>query len=786
MVKKCSNLVREYLSKIKGCGIYNRYPNISDRAAWDSLSDEVRTKLIKAGEEAGKEPWTQLFISDFLEFSKSGNRVRFEDKYFPRRRKLNKLVMAECVENKGRFLDDILDGLYLILEETTWCLPPHNSYERDAVQETLPDVTRQIIDLFQAESGAEVAFTEYLLRPVFEKISPYISIYVNERLKERIFEPYNNVHFWWMGDGVQTMCNWTPWIVQNVLLCALTRPKEVLGDGGCGPFLEKAAKSIDYFLDEYGEDGGCNEGAQYYSHAGLCLFGCLELIDGATDGSRSVFGGSSEKIKNDDNTCFHRIYQEKKIRNIANFIVKMYVGGGYYVNFADCSALPGKRTAREFLFGKAIGDEVLASFAAADFRTESDSQKLISEEINLFYHVMQAFAYDEMMAYPESKVLPEDSWYESMGLMVARDQIYTLAAKAGNNGDSHNHNDVGSFTIYKNGAPFVIDLGVGTYTKKTFSDRRYELWTMQSQFHNVPTFVDMEHMSAVQQSSQVQGNDLQSLQSQVNDVQSLHSRVNRRQLDGRQSLQSQEDNQQSLQALLESLGADPAQDAYNSAIIMQKDGTEYGASDVSCILCTNTGDECGNAVSSLKMDICGAYGENIDAQANKNANDPQVDTSENDSQANVSENDSQANTSEYAPRNSLDKYTGSGHISGIGSYIREVALHKGHGIIVHDTYCGQKPFMMSIMTYEKPELTDLEAIGSDRASLAHQASNITTYKTIKVGNIGKIRVSGPITSLRIQEYPITDDRLATAWKHSVYRILMGFEEGASDLKLEFI
>ena len=120
-------IVSDALGSALGCGIYNKYPDISDRAHWDYLSDELKSNLIKAGEEAKKEPWTQLLISDFREFSKTGNRVRFEDKYFPRRRKLNKLIMAECVQNEGKFLDDILDGLYLILEETTWCLPPHTA-----------------------------------------------------------------------------------------------------------------------------------------------------------------------------------------------------------------------------------------------------------------------------------------------------------------------------------------------------------------------------------------------------------------------------------------------------------------------------------------------------------------------------------------------------------------------------------------------------------------------------------------------------------------------------------
>ncbi len=466
------NIVKDYLSKTSGCGVYAGYPNISDRDKWEALPSELSTALVQKGEEALKEPWSELLISDFREFSKSGNRVRFENKYFPRRRKLNNLVMAECVENKGRFVDAILDGLYLILEESTWCLPPHNSYIRDAKQEPMPDVTRPIIDLFDAESGAEVAFCEYLLRPVFEKISPFISTYVNEILDKRIFEPYLNKHFWWMGDGKEPMCNWTPWCTQNVLICALTRPSDFFDEATRRTFLEKAAISCDYFLDEYGEDGCCNEGAQYYSHAGLCLFGCLELILGAT------------------NEAFSGVYSEKLIRNIANYIVKMHVSGDTYINFADCSAHPGRRGAREYLFGKRTADRSLAGFAAGDFCSESMDERLILEEINLFYHVIQAFTYREMTENTESVIRCEDSWFESTGLMVARDDCYTLAAKAGNNADSHNHNDVGSYTIYKNGRPFVIDLGVGTYTEKTFSDRRYEIWTMQSKYHNLPTFCD--------------------------------------------------------------------------------------------------------------------------------------------------------------------------------------------------------------------------------------------------------------------------------------------------------
>ncbi len=641
-----SNLVKDYAKRIVSVRPYNRYPDISDRKAWEGLDDELKKTLIYEGVQSRKQPWSQLLISDFTEFSRTGNRVQFEDKYFQRRRKLNSLVMAECVENKGRFLKDILDGLYLILEETTWCLPPHNSYERDAKQETMPDVTRPIIDLFDAESAAEVAFCEYLLRPVFAKESPFISTYVNERLWDRIFLPYENRHFWWMGNGEELMCNWTPWCTQNVLISALTRPEGFFTEKELHEFVEKAAASCDYFLDEYGEDGGCNEGAQYYSHAALCLFGCLELIDGAADSPE-----------------FARVYSETKIRNIANFIVKMHVSGDYYVNFADCSPLAGKRSAREFLFGKAVRDAALSEFAAKDYRSADTKGRLLSEEINLFYHVMQAFAAKDMLECEDSGAAAEDSYFDSMGLMVARDSVYTLAAKAGDNGDSHNHNDVGSFTLYKNGEPFIIDLGVGTYTRKTFSKERYELWTMQSQFHNVPTFA-------------------------ISDIWDI-------------------------------LGKDPAKDANNPDIILQKDGKEYGASRVNCILNRNDGALDGKAVSSLSMDMSGAYA--------------------------------------LPESEALKDF----------SYLRTISLIKGQGVIVKDEYTGHLPVYMSFMTYEKPKI--IEA-----------CAGVTR---IKVGDIGSIEISGCTEKTMVMAFAITDQRLAAAWKHSVYRILTELDKDAQ--KYEF-
>jgi hypothetical protein len=53
-------------------------------------------------------------------------------------------------------------------------------------------------------------------------------------------------------------------------------------------------------------------------------------------------------------------------------------------------------------------------------------------------------------------------------------------------------NKPGNFIMYADGKPVLIDLGIETYTAKTFSSRRYEIWTMQSGFHNLPTINGVE------------------------------------------------------------------------------------------------------------------------------------------------------------------------------------------------------------------------------------------------------------------------------------------------------
>ena len=154
-------------------------------------------------------------------------------------------------------------------------------------------------------------------------------------------------------------------------------------------------------------------------------------------------------------------------------------------------------------YGKRIGDEKMAAFGAwlaqsADLlkigaRTEKDiSPSLGSGLLTLF----------GLKDLPENAAQPplvRDVFLNEIEVMVARDregssQGLYLAAKGGHNAESHNHNDIGNFVTYIDGKPVIIDVGVETYSRKTFSPQRYEIWTMQSGYTSAAD--DQRHNAA--------------------------------------------------------------------------------------------------------------------------------------------------------------------------------------------------------------------------------------------------------------------------------------------------
>ncbi len=470
-----STTAQNFSKKGKALKPFHPFPNPGSRTDYENLPEQLKTRILQEGERYLSYSYPCIKATDFMAFKRTGNRVNFEDIYFARRHALNSLVLAECIEYKGRFLDNIINGIFAVCEESAWQLPAHNSYIRDTTQLILPDIQKPVLDLFSCETGSLLSCIYYLLKDSLDQISPLICERILHELNLRIIKPYLSEHFWWMGNGDEIMCNWTPWCTQNILLTTFFCPFDEVTQNSV---FQKASLSLDYFLKDYGDDGCCNEGAQYYRHAGLCLFNAMSILNDISFG------------------FFENLFQWQKIKNIAAYILNVHVDDKYYFNFADCSPIAGRAGVREFLFGLKTDQPNLSLFAAKDFK--SSEMELYSDEvnqINLFYRCQTIFHYEEIMDYDTNHPISyKDTFYPSVGLFLTRSSSFCLAIKAGCNADSHNHNDTGSFTLYKDGKPMFVDIGVESYTAKTFSPKRYEIWTMQSGYHNLPNIEGTDQM----------------------------------------------------------------------------------------------------------------------------------------------------------------------------------------------------------------------------------------------------------------------------------------------------
>ena len=437
------------------------------RDAIQHIPGKVRKDIIATAEKEAEGGFPYLPLSLYRDFSITGSRDGYQKPYFQKRKLLSDLVIAEAIEGKGRFIPLIEDGIWSLLSEPVWTIPAHNTYIRDAEQPDTPLIERPILDLVQCETGEILSLTASILA---DSLSPILRQDIEHALRTRILEPYITDHFWWMGnDG--PLNNWAPWCTQNVLLSVLTLP---LSEKEERKVLKTAVSTLDQYISSFPEDGGCDEGASYYHAAALALWGALHVIALSTG-------------------CdMHDVFADGKIKAMAEYIEKVHVSGDIYLNFADCSPKAGHLTAREYLFGKAVGSQALMHHAALD----ADNDWRESEnDYNLFDKYIALSSWDEIREEAARKIdieKPRFTMFSGTGLAIYRQDGITFAIKGGHNGESHNHNDAGSIILYKGKKPCLIDIGVETYTKTTFSKDRYTLLPMRSSYHNVVNFPPLE------------------------------------------------------------------------------------------------------------------------------------------------------------------------------------------------------------------------------------------------------------------------------------------------------
>lgn len=430
------------------------YPAGGGAAFWKSLREApdagAELEAIRAeGERLLTSPAEELTYSRFSLFAVQGSRLEYERVYFEKRRRLNTFAFLSLLEPESEAYEAALwDAVWAICSEFTWCLPAHVDGKRP-VSET--------IDLFAAETGFALAELSLLFAG---RLPELLRVRVAELVEERLFRPFleQGPYHW-----EELTNNWSAVCAGSIGSAALLLMQDKRDHSRMARILERTERSMSFYLQGFGEDGACPEGLGYWNYGFGYFVYYADLLLKRTQGQRDWF-------------------REDKVRRIAGFQQKSFLGGRLVANFSDTqphgSVQPGLS---HYLAERYAEVEAPPAALHADYREDHCSR---------WAPALRNLIWRDRAASRAAEWRNGDFVFEDAGWLISRFNAaggtFGFAAKGGHNGESHNHNDLGHFMLAGGGDFFLCDLGCGEYTRDYFGEARYGYDCNGSQGHSVP------------------------------------------------------------------------------------------------------------------------------------------------------------------------------------------------------------------------------------------------------------------------------------------------------------
>lgn len=378
-------------------------------------------------------PVPQLTREDFDEYARTGRRVGYERKYFARRTMLRDFALMTLL-GRGEAVGRLEKIITAVCAERTWTLPAHASEDENAV------------DLFAAETAQSLTEIVSLTRG---KLKTDVAEQAISEVKRRVLTPYLTRREPYNWENARS--NWCAVCGGCVGMTALYLIEDADDAREAVSGLESVFES---YAESFSDDGACLEGLYYWGYGMTYLTAFLELY---RERAGADFPVNTEKLA-----------------KMAAFAGKCAVKDGITVSFSDdfergriYSGLSSSLTER---FGAPpVPSEYLAPFSGDDCGRWCRAVRDIA-----WYSASEGGETETV------SVMNGAQW------AVMRGNTLSLAFKGGTNGEPHNHNDIGSFTVVKNGDVILCDLGAGEYTREYFSDDRYGVFCCSSFGHSVP------------------------------------------------------------------------------------------------------------------------------------------------------------------------------------------------------------------------------------------------------------------------------------------------------------
>lgn len=379
-----------------------------------------------------------LNYSDFKSYYIDGNRVRFQNGYFDKRKRLMVLQILSIAENK--YIPELEEILAAICDEFSWVVSAHNYVESEGCF----DYT--MIDLFSAETAMYLAETVYVFG---DKLSKDIRQRVYTSIKTKIIGNYERRNFWWETSKY----NWSA-----VCSCGIGLAYLYLFPERFNLVKHRLLSSFECYLKGLGSEGYCEEGYSYWVY-GFGFFSVfydvyLQLVE--------------DKCAILEKDIIGRTLQYGKVAVLDKNIFLPFADGGSKGEHDEAALLCVIESLFECNLHIAEEELYLPSSQALGFR--------VLYKIN-----------DNFKTLPQRQ---ETVFYKESQVFIHRNKNYVFAVKGGHNGEPHNHNDLGAFTIIKNNKQLIADLGVGEYIKAYFTDMDIrcgeEIFVCGSSSHSVP------------------------------------------------------------------------------------------------------------------------------------------------------------------------------------------------------------------------------------------------------------------------------------------------------------
>lgn len=355
-------------------------------------------------------------------------------------------LMALIYPDNEEYYDNLVDVIWAYLNEYTWApLGHYNEY----YNRTPADYDPGLLDIFACSVGFSMAEIKHLFKDRFPKL---LVDRMTAEIKRRTIEPYVERTFFWEKHNN----NWTAVCTGSVGAVLMYEAPELYYK-----YQERLHKSMECYLASYGDDGMCVEGTAYwgFGFGFFCNYAMLE---------REFTNGEVDWFKRD------------KIKAISQYIQKMYIQPNVVASYSDCNFKEVYWYGLPHMLSTVYPNEI---------------KKLPMLDVNLLSYVHFSFGLRVFLYFNPNNVtkkLENATYYDdNCNYFTKITDNYGFTCKGGDNGESHNHRDVGSFIFASNNKPYICDLGYPGPTAKTpdyHGSSRYKYFNPSSFSHSIPFF----------------------------------------------------------------------------------------------------------------------------------------------------------------------------------------------------------------------------------------------------------------------------------------------------------